>query len=342
MSFFNFIIMLSVGFTSAALLGGIATILSHVIRQRHEEKRGLRRKAILEEILQGLERPNWDLSLVKNMSRNRRLSADLFSEISELIRGENRVRVVALCRQAGIDQWLLGQLKSWNSEHRRLAADALKLFPGEESIPALLGALDDRAEEVRLTAASSLAALNALPPLRILMEKLIGPTRSQSLLLQRLIDSIAVSRPAEVMELARSKAGTDFLRPIALSALGKAGHLNLSDEIASFIADDDPEVRAAALASVAALGDFSAKDHIKRALSDRVQFVKVRAIAAARALELRDLAPELTLLLDDTNWWVRFRASEALAAMAQPVSGDRLLELLPAPQPRALLRRGAR
>ena len=169
------------------------------------------------------------------------------------------------------------------------------------------------------------------------MEKLVEPTLSRSLLLQRLIDLAAVTRPAEVMELARSSLERDFLRPLALSALGKAGHLNLSSEIASFIADDDPEVRAAALASVAALGDFSAKDLIKRALSDRVQLVRVRAIAAARALELRDLAPELTLLLDDANWWVRFRASEALAVMGEPVPGDRGLELLPAPERRAVV-----
>lgn len=341
MSFFNLIILLSVWLASASLLGGIATILSQVIRQQLEKKRGLRREAILGQIIRGLEDPDWDPSLVELVRRNRRLSADLFSEISELIRGENRDRVLALCREAAIHPWLLGQLRSWNSERRRLAADTLKLFPGEKTVSALVGALDDRAEEVRLTAASSLSALSAMPPLRMLMEKLVEPTRSQSLLLQRLIDSAAVTSPAEVMELARSSPERDFLRPLALSALGKAGHLSLSSEIASFIADDDPEVRAAALASVAALGDFSARDLIKRALSDRVQFVRVRAIAAARALELRDLAPELTLLLDDANWWVRFRASEALAAMGQAIPGDRVLELLPAPQPRALLRREA-
>ena len=337
MSFLSFIFLLSVGLAAVALLGGITTILSQVIRQHLEKKRSLRREAILELILQGLERPNWDLSLIENISRNRRLSADLFSEISELIRGENQDRVLALCRAAAIDRWLLRQLKSWKSDNRRLAADTLRLVPGEESISALLGALDDRTEDVRLTAASSLAALNAMPPLDRLMEKLIKSTSAHSRLLQRLIDSAALSRPAEVMELAKGKARIEFLRPLALSALGKAGHLELSSEIATFVVDDNPEVRAAALGSVAALGDFNAKEHIKRALSDRVQFVRIRAIAAALALELRELAPELRLLLDDTNWWVRFRASEALAVMGEPVPGDRGLELLPAPERRAVV-----
>ena len=343
MSLFKLIVLLSVGLTAVALLGGIATILSQAVRQHLEKRRDHRRQAILRQILQGLGRPDWDPSLVELMSRNRRLSADLLSEISELIRGENQDRVLALCREAAVDRWLLGQLKSWNGEHRRLAADSLKLFPAEETISALLGALDDRAEGVRLTAALSLAGLNAMPPLHILMQKLVEPTSTQSLLLQRLIDSVAMSRPAEVMGLARGKVESDFLRPIALSALGDAGHLDLSSEIATFIADDDPEVRAAALASVAALGDFSAKDRIKKALADPVQCVRVRAIAAARALELRELAPELTSLLNDENWWVRFRAGETLTALGEPVPGlgDRVIELLPAPERRTPVRRGA-
>ena len=336
MSFFSVIILLSVGLAALALVGGAATILSQVIRKHLETKRSLRRETILKGILQGLESSDWDLSLIENMSHNRRLCAGLFSEISELIRGENRDRVLALCREAAIDRWLLRQLKSWNSEHRRLAADTLGLIPGEESISALLGALDDRSEEVRITAASSLAALNAMPPLGLLMEKLIESTSAQSLLLQRLLDSAALSRPAEVMELAKGIARLDFLRPLALSALGKAGHLDLSNEIATFVADDDPEVRAAALASVAALGDFSAKEHIKTALLDPVSFVRIRAIAATLALELRELAPEMRLLLDDKNWWVKFRASEALAIMGESVPGDRVLEALPAPMTRAL------
>ena len=343
MSLLSLIIMLSVGLAAIALLGGVATIVSQAIRQQLERRRSQRRDLILRQILQGLEQPDWDLALVRLMSRNRRLSADLFSEMSELIRGENRARVLALCREASVDRWLLQQLKSWHGERRRLAADSLRLFPGDETIEALRAVLDDRSAEVRLTAAMSLAALDAMPSMGTLVEKLVEPTRNQSLLLQRLIESVAVSRPAEVMELVRGKIGKTFLRPIALSALAKAGHLELSGEIGSFIDDADPEVRAAALASIAVLGDFSAKDRIKRALSDSVQFVRVRAIASARTLELRELAPELTSLLKDENWWVRFRAGEALAALGQPVPEprDRVVKLLPAPERRTPVRRGA-
>jgi HEAT repeat protein len=188
--------------------------------------------------------------------------------------------------------------------------------------------LDDRAEEVRLTAATSLAALKATPPLSAVMQRLVESSHMHSLLLQSLIDSIAPGRPKEVLDLAKGKTGKNFIRPMALTALGKAGHLELGEDVAGFIDDADPEVRAAALASVASLGYFGAKEKVKRALDDPVHFVRVRAIAAARALELHDLTADIARLLNDDNWWVRFRAGEALAALGHPVPQpiDRVIE----------------
>lgn len=331
MSLYKFIIVLSAALTAAALLGGLATIVSQAVRQKRERRRERYRNEMLRIILEDLELPDWNPDLVELMSNKRALGADLVLEISELIRGEKREHVLALCRDAGIDRWLLRQLRSWSAQGRRAAADALKLFPDQETVGALLAALDDRSEEVRLTAAMSLAALNAMPPLPVLIHTLVGKSEIQSLLLQNLIDSIAVTRPEEVLQTAKGKNGKDFLRPMALSALGRSAHLEMGGEIAAFIGDPDPEVRAAALAAVAAIGYFGAQDRVKQGLSDPVQFVRVRAIAAARSLELRELVPTLNALLSDENWWVRFRAGEALAALGHPApqSIDRVVDLLP-------------
>lgn len=318
MSLFETIIVLSMAVTIAAFLGGMAGIVILALRQRREKRHARLRGEILRRILEGLDQTDWDVGLQTLMRSNPAISADLVSEISELIKGEDRDHVLALCREAEIDKWFLRGLKSWKVERRRLAADALKLFPDKRTTDALHGALDDRAEDVRLTAALSLATLNAMPPLPVVMQKLVVTSNMESLLLQRIIDSVALNRPEEVLGLA-SKSGKPFILPMELNALGKAGHLELGRDIARFIDDADPVVRVAALTSVAALGFFGAKNQIKRSLNDPIQFVRVAAIAATQALELRDLTTSLTKLLTDENWWVRFRAGETLAAFGHPV-----------------------
>src|SRR4029079_3546752 len=177
MSVLYLVTLLSVGFAAAAMLGGVVTIISHALRIRFDRERKLRRDSILRQIIESYDTPGWDLELVKAIGRNPRLSVDLFSELSELIRGDNRERVLLLYKKAGIEQWLFRQLRSGRGEERRLAADTLRFFSADTAIAALTAALDDRDAEVRLTAALSLAQLDALPSVSTLVTKLIEPTR---------------------------------------------------------------------------------------------------------------------------------------------------------------------
>jgi len=324
MSFLFIVALVAATFAAIALIGGIFTIVLHAIRQARELTNRQVTEQLTRDILQELEKPEWSPDLVETMRRNRRLGADLFSDLSELIRGENRERLRELCRQAGIDRWLMKRAVSHRTERRRDAVDMLRLFPSEETIEILRRALKDRSNEVRLTAALSLAELDATPPVSDVVETLFENSREHPLLLHRLFDRLAAYRPAEVLSVARGSSDKPFLRPIAVRALGRSGKLEVKDAVAALIEDPEPEVRAAALDAAASLGDLDAKDRIKKALKDPVQFVRIRAIDAARRLDLRDLGPEILELLEDENWWVRFRAGETLAAFGHPIpEGER-------------------
>ncbi len=319
MSLLIIVTVVAVGLAAIALFGGLLTIVGHAVRLRVEHRRNQLFESLVRRILENLEKPDWDRDLVEVIRRNPALGAELFSEISELVRGESGERVLNLCRRAGIDRWLLRRARSWRTERRRVAVDTLRLFPGEETVAALQRALADPSNEVRLTAALSLAELGAIPPVSTVVQMVLGNTSEQSLLLNRLFDRLAALRPAEVLDVAKGPVSKAFLRPIAIRALGEAGRLELKDAIAGLIEDPEPEVRAAALDAAGDFGDFDAKEHVRRALKDPVQFVRIRAINAARRLDLRELAPEIAALLADANWWVRFRAGEALAAFGVPV-----------------------
>jgi hypothetical protein len=81
------------------------------------------------------------------------------------------------------------------------AAEALAEFRYQETVDALVAALRDRNEDVRLAAAMSLASMRQAPPASKLVEAL-GIGRSEtSLLTVALFEEIAAVRPEEVRAL---------------------------------------------------------------------------------------------------------------------------------------------
>ena len=314
--------VVAIALAITAMLGAIVVIVAHAVRQRLKGRRDIIRKRLLNQILGGIDNEEWQPALVEDLSRDMPLSVDLFSELTELIRGDNRARIEKLCRDAGMDEWLRARMRSNRREARRLAAESLRLFPDALSISALETALDDRAPNVRMTAAISLAELNVLPSVRTILSKVVEAHQHQTLQLQRLFESLARTRPSEIMEIAQGDLGAKFTRPIAIRALGTAGHTDLGPRLQTLIGDPDPEVRAAALDAVAALGCLQAQPNIRCALSDDVSFVRVRAIECARQLDLQELAPIIADLATDTDWWTRFRAEEALLTLTENGSGE--------------------
>ena len=314
--------VVAIALAITAMLGAIVVIVAHALRQRLKERRDIIRKRLFGQILDEIENEGGQPGLVEDLSRDMPLSVDLFSELTELIRGDNRARIEKLCRDAGMDEWLRARMRSYRSESRRLAAESLALFRDALSISALETALDDRAPNVRMTAAISLAELNVLPSVRTILSKVVDPHQHQTLQLQHLFESLARTRPSEILEIAKGDLGGEFTRPIAIRALGTAGHTDLGPRLEFLIGDPDPEVRAAALDAVAALGCLHAQPNIRCALSDDVSFVRVRAIECARQLDLHELAPIIADLATDTDWWTRFRAEEALLTLTENGSGE--------------------
>lgn len=309
--------LVAIALATTALLGAIVVIFAHALRQRAKIRSEIARNHLFDQIVAGLDNERWEPVLVAYLRKNMILAVDLFSELTELIRGHNRTRIEELCRDAGMDKWLQSRLRSSRSDARRIAAESLRLFADAESISALETALDDRATEVRLTAAISLAELNVLPSVATVLEKIVEPQQHQTLQFQRLFESLSRTRPLEMLEIAQGTLGCSFARPIAIRALAGVGRSDLGPQFAALIVDADPEVRAAALDGVAALGYLAAQPQIRAALSDDVSFVRVRAIECVRRLDLQELAPIIANLSQDANWWTRFRAEETLRAISE-------------------------
>jgi HEAT repeat protein len=312
------IILVATTFAGIALAGGLVTIVFCLVRNRIDAREQRQRSWLADGLRRVLETEIIPPSVVDAVGRNRQLAADLLDEMSDLVRSAGHGRVLHLARAAGLDRWLLGRLRSGNIEQRLAAASTLSLFDQPETIAALHDALHNREDEVRLAAALSLVDLGAAPPMTALVRLLVEERHQRSLILRVLFERLARRHWAEVFEVAAGRIGEPFLRPIAIRAIGVCGHGHLGEEITDFAHDLDPEVRAAAIEALGALGFAPGRDVIEVALRDAVPFVRVRAINAARRLQLTDLAPLVAKLSDDPNWWVQFRAGEALAALKGP------------------------
>ncbi len=315
---------LAVSLAAAAIFGALVVIVARLLRMAMEARRNQQRRELLLELLTAIESNRAPPELIDKLRRHRWQAADLLAELAAIIRGASRERLFAVAREANLDVWLISQLKAWSRHKRRAAAELLGLFDQSEAIAALQEVLNDRDEDVRLTAALGLAERDQAPPIEILLSRLQAGTREHSLLLRRLFDSVAVKRPLDVLDVAEGRLGHPSLRPAAIDALGTSGRAELAGPIAAMARDPERNIRAAVLRALGALGLPTAGEVIAAGLRDEDWQVRVRAIDAARRLQLVDLVPDIAKLLDDEAWWVRFRAAEALAALGD--SGRQALQ----------------
>jgi HEAT repeat protein len=315
---------LAVSLAAVAIVGAFIIIVARLIRMAIETRNNRWRAALLAELLAGIEVDRAPLELINSLQQHRRQAIELLVELTAIIRGATRERLLAVYKQANLNIWLAWRLRAWSRRERRVAAELLGLFDDPSTTAALQEALKDRDEDVRLTAALGLAERQEALPMNILLDRLQAGTREHSLLLRRMFELIALKRPGDVLEVAEGRVGHPSLRPTAIDALGNSGRAELAEAIAAMAQDPERNIRASVLRALGVLGHPASAKAIAAGLRDANWEVRVRAIDAVRRVQLVDLVPVVAELLDDEAWWVRFRAAEALATLGE--SGRRALQ----------------
>jgi HEAT repeat protein len=105
-------------------------------------------------------------------------------------------------------------------------------------------------------------------------------------------------------------------RRMLVIALGRARVPGALDAITSLLREEDPRLRAAAWIGLAELGDRTVYAMMAKGLADSSADVRITACHCAKRLQATDCIPALRGLLQaDGDWWVRYRAAQALADM---------------------------
>lgn len=244
---------------------------------------------------------------------SRKLCLQLSVEMIQLVRGEDRVRFIAAATAMGVAERLRHQLDSGSPGVRLVAAEALAHFPDDKSRQRLRLAIDDPNPNVRIAAALSLAQVGEPPPAAELVYKLGIGTSENSLLAVSLFRDVAERRPDELKALLVDPNIPAGAKAAVIESLSASSDYTIVPMIVSLAGEEeDPRHLTRYLRALGKFGHPAGEPAIKRGLQSRHWEVRATAAGAAGRIGLVALAPNLRQLLGDPEWWVRFRAGEAL------------------------------
>ncbi len=273
------------------------------------ERSGNRREAIRAELLPALLAGEGDANALLGIRLE--IAANLTCELAELTRGSDREALLARAASMGVPHLLIRRLKSHSAQTRLTAVEALALF--DQHVAETIAALDDINPDVRLAAALALAHRDDAPPIRVLVDKLKMGSEEHSLLLVALMSDLAERNPGEVAALLLDQDVPVEAKFVATEALAATGgeYAPLLASMATEAAAE-PELQPRIFRALGRNGHPIGIEAIITGLHSDEWIVRTAAAEAAGKLRASATADRLGELLADENWWVRYRAGEAL------------------------------
>jgi HEAT repeat protein len=322
--------------SSALALAATIMMLALVVRRvgldRRTARAARRREELSALVIAALdpEAEGAPLSLTKEADR--RLLGQIGRDLLDLLRGEDRGRLLDLLEANGIVDLALTDLTGRSDRRRAIAAALLAPFTREDCRSALMATLQhDRAQMVRQAAAFAVVEWGDIPPIPLLVAALDIGRGGASRRLMSLFRKIAARDAAGLMELADSDPAPAVMI-LVLDALSQAGHMDALPLVLEATRHPKMDVRAEAYRSLAQLGHPAAAEAVAAGLEDSAWPVRAQAALCVGRIGLVALSDRLAALLDDLEWWVRYRAAEALTELGPP--GMTVLESA-APRPDA-------
>lgn len=244
---------------------------------------------------------------------------DLSLELIQLVRGAERDAFMANAGRLGVPGRLAKRMRSWSQRERAIALQGLARLDDPVSRAALWRALDDRNNDIRLAAAQALAEKGEQFDAQDLVRRLGLGSRQPSRTMIGLLRRIAETQPDEIKGLVLHPDQNLEVRVSAIEALSNTGDYSLVPVIRSLAleATDGSEELPRYLHALGKLGHPGGREAIIAGLSSGSMAARAAAARAAGRIALIDSAERLGDLLNDQEWWVRFRAAEALIELGE-------------------------
>jgi HEAT repeat protein len=249
--------------------------------------------------------------------RSRHLLGRIGQEFLNLVKGEERTRMIALLEANGVVEICLYELKHAAPSRRIELLSMLAFFNHEETRTALLSTLkNDPDQSVRVSAAVGLLRLCSLPPIEKAIADLRISPANASRRLSAFFRAYALQHPDDALRFVRH-AQAPLLITLMLNGLSLAGNHDALPLLIDLTEHADMDVRAEAFRSLSRLGHPVARESVSRGLKDEAWPVRAQAAMCAGRIGLVEVTEEVAALLDDPAWWARYRAADALLKLGE-------------------------
>jgi HEAT repeat protein len=287
----------------------VARTVHAPLSSRRQLKLGRVRRALL----MAMSDHDSQMGGLEPLMRYPHLISEVLLDYAALVRGRDRATMLEVLEAAGALSALTRGARR-RGRDRRLCLEAISVFPSRLSIPLLREFLEDREENIRLTAATGLAAIGAPLSLKeiegISVSAAVGARTS--LLRQAVLADPASARTAvEADALSTNDCAT------ILDSLGLAGDYPSIPLLIKFQQHQEPVLRASAVIALGHLMHPDGHDAISRALSDSHWCVRAAAARAVGLASFEDLIPKLETRLRDPIWSVRLQAADSLKGFGE-------------------------
>lgn len=300
----------SFGLFLSSVVAMIVLLLLRLRQQRRDKHDQALSAQLKKEIIVWLHTPDGDTRVLQEAAKkNPRQMVRLLTHTATLLEGPDHMRLVGLCKDLGLLQYMLSTLRKGRSGQRLKAIEALAFFNTDEVADALIMSLKDPNAELRLAAVRSLAKQARHVPAPVLRDE----QWEDSALVDGLFRQLALYQSSDLVELVRDSFVMPERRVSALDALATTGDFTLLSLFIDMTSDKLELVREAAVRGLGTFGHPKASAAIERLLNDSQYRVRASAARAVGQIRLEHLYHHVARLLDDQSWWVRFAAAESLA-----------------------------
>ncbi len=301
----------------------VAAIVLLYLRRRSAEHETVQNKkadrSLSQELMTRLEERHYQQAINSKDLEPQQVER-VFSQLLQLVRGPERDRLLVIADAMGVPDHAMAQLRHRSEARRVDALRMLEQFPVPRVIRLIAECMaTDRNTMVRTEAAAILTRIAAVPPPSAIIDALNLTTTNPSPLHAAMFRAGSVQHCSEMAALAQ-ELPTGALRSMVAEALGWSEDFSMLSILADFARSDDFELRIAGLKAARQLGHPGAETWVLPMLLDPVDAVRVQAARTCGELGLVDAIPLLSRLVENSSWWVRTRAAEALAVLrvAQP------------------------
>ncbi len=247
---------------------------------------------------------------------DRKFIKELLLQLATQLKGQDRCNMTTAFEKIGYVKSEMSALRSRRWWRRLEAAINLGTMQSQMAVAALIDAVRDPVEDVRLAAVRALGQLNEPRGLRLLLGIIEEGDRWTG---SRIVEALISMGPEITSEIIpRLEATTNINARLLYVQI--CGLLQITEALGSLfllLRDPDKETRISAAKALGQIGDVSAVESLIISLNDESWEARAQTAKALGALGDKQAVDKLKRALSDENWWVRHNAADALYRLGE-------------------------